>query len=114
LNSSGNETFAFLTTLTVSGDGSLGTSGFNLTVDNMGPCKFPATTETGTFTVSGNFDGHVSGHFHYVVTSTGDPVDTLTLDGTVSGGQITGTWTVSGSVGCSGNGTFSMTPPVEG
>jgi hypothetical protein len=29
----------------------------------------------------------------------------------VSGGKITGTWTVTGATGgCSGNGTFTMTP----
>ena len=108
LNSAGNETFAFMTNITVNGDGSLGTSNFNFTVNNMGPCRFAPVTESGTFTLSGNFNGQVSGAFHYVVSS-GDTT-VLTLSGTVSGGQITGTWTVAGSVGCSGNGTFTMTP----
>lgn len=104
------ENFAFATNLTVNSDSSLGTSNFNISVNNTS-CTFPATTETGSFTFSGNFNGQVSGTFNYVVTSTGDTVNTLTLNGMVSGGQITGTWTVSGaSSGCTGNGTFTMTP----
>jgi hypothetical protein len=110
LNSSGTETFAFVTNLTVNSDGALGTSSINITVNNT-PCTFPTLTESGLFTLSGNFNGQVSGQFHYVVSSTGTTVNTLTLDGTVSGGQITGTWMVTGAtVGCSGNGTFTMIP----
>jgi hypothetical protein len=110
LNSPGTETFAFMTNLTVNGDGSLGTSSFSLTV-NSTTCTFPTATESGSFTLSGNFNGRVSGKFHYVVSSTGTTVNTLTLDGMVSGGQITGTWMVTGATGgCSGNGTFTMTP----
>ncbi len=110
MSESGVETLAFMTNLTVNSDGSLGTSSLNITV-NTTTCAFPTVTETGTFTLSGNFNGQVSGKFHYVVTSTGTEVNTLTLDGTVSGGKITGTWTVAGtSGGCHGNGTFTMTP----
>jgi hypothetical protein len=117
LSSSGATTFTFMTNLTVNADGSLGSSSFNLTLNNT-PCTFPTATETGTFTISGNFNGQVSGSFHYVVTSTGAEVNTLTLNGTVSGGQITGTWTVSGATAnCTGNGTFTMNPilaPAKG
>jgi hypothetical protein len=110
LNDSGAETLGFVTNLTVNSDGSLGTSSLNITVNNT-TCVFPTVKETGKFTLSGNFSGKVSGQFHYVVTSTGTEVNLLTLDGTVSGGQITGTWTVTGtSGGCSGNGTFTMIP----
>lgn len=110
LNSSGTETFAFVTNLTVNSGGALGTNSFIITVNNT-PCVFPVVTESGSFTISGNFSGQVSGAFHYVVASTGATVNTLTLDGLVSSGQITGTWTVSGATGgCSGNGTFTMIP----
>lgn len=110
LDSSGGESFRFVTILAVNGGGALGTSSFNITVNNT-PCVFPVVTESGLFTIGGNFNGQVSGTFHYVVTSTGATVNTLTLDGLVSGGQITGTWTVSGtSGGCNGNGTFTMIP----
>lgn len=102
--------FAFMTNLTVHADGSLGTSSFNLTMNNTA-CAFPSSTESGSFTITGNLNGQVSGKFHYVIMSTGVESDILTLDGTVSGGQITGTWTVSGAVGsCTGNGSFTMNP----
>jgi len=102
--------FIFATNLTVNAGGSLGTTNFSLTLNNT-PCSFPATTESGTFTITGNFNGQVSGKFHYVVMSTGVEVNTLTLDGTVSGGQITGSWTVSGATAnCTGFGTFTMNP----
>ncbi len=107
LASSGATTFTFMTNLTVNADGSLGSTSFNLTLNNS-PCTFPTTSETGTFTISGNFNGQVSGTFHYVVMSTGAEVNTLTLDGTVTGGAITGTWKVAGATTCTGSGTFTM------
>ena len=117
LSSSGTATFNFMTNLTVNADGSLGSSSFNITLNNT-PCTFPTTTETGSFTISGNFNGQVSGAFQYVITSTGSAVNTLTLNGPVSGRQITGTWTVAGATAnCTGNGTFTMNPvlaPAKG
>jgi hypothetical protein len=117
LSSSGQDTFTFMTNLTVNADGSLGSTSFNLTLNNT-PCTFPTTTESGSFTLTGNFNGQVSGSFHYVITSTGAQVNILTLDGTVSGGVITGTWKVSGATAnCTGNGTFTMNPvlvPAQG
>ncbi|HSY93780.1 MAG TPA: hypothetical protein VK812_20645 [Candidatus Binatus sp.] len=102
--------FIFSTNLTVNADGSLGSTSFSFTLNNT-PCTFPSTTETGSFTLSGNFNGQVKGSFHYVIMSTGVEVNTLTLDGTVSGGVITGTWKVSGATAnCTGNGTFTMNP----
>jgi len=110
LSSSGADTFTFMTDLTVNADGSLGSTSFNLTL-NSTPCTFPSTTESGSFTISGNFNGQVSGTFHYVIESTGVEVNTLTLDGTVSGGVISGTWKVTGATAnCTGNGTFTMNP----
>jgi hypothetical protein len=117
LSSSRATTFSFMTNLTVNADGSLGSSSFDLTLNNT-PCVFPTTTESGSFTISGNFNGQVSGSFQYVITSTGSPVNTLTLNGTVTSGMITGTWRVTGATGgCTGNGTFTMNPvlpPVKG
>jgi hypothetical protein len=110
LSSTGADTFSFMTKLTVNADGSLGTTNFNLTV-NGGPCTFPASTESGTFMITGNFNGQASGKFHYVIMSTGVEVNALTLDGTVSAGQITGTWSVTGATAnCTGTGTFTMNP----
>ncbi|HYM75085.1 MAG TPA: hypothetical protein VE377_03835 [Candidatus Dormibacteraeota bacterium] len=102
--------FAFTTNLTVNADSSLGTAGFSLTMNNT-PCTFPTSTESGSFIVTGNFNGQVTGKFHYVIMSTGVEVNMLTLDGTASGGQITGTWTVTGATAnCTGFGTFTMNP----
>jgi hypothetical protein len=102
--------FIFTTKVTVNADGSLGTTSFAFSLNNT-PCTFPSTTESGSFTITGNFNGQVSGTFHYVVVSTGTEVNTLTLDGTVSGGQITGNWSVSGATeSCAGSGTFTMNP----
>jgi hypothetical protein len=110
LSNSSSTAFGFNTTLIVNADGSLGTSSFVLNLNNTA-CTFPATTESGSFTISGNFNGQVSGSFNYVITSTGEQVNTLTLHGTVNGGQITGTWTVAGATAnCTGNGTFTMNP----
>jgi len=110
LNSSGTETFAFTTLLTVNANGSLGSTNFVLTLNNSS-CTFPSTTESGSFTLSGNFNGMVTGTFQYSITSAGAEVNTLTLNGTVNNGQITGTWSVSGATsGCSGTGSYTMTP----
>jgi hypothetical protein len=110
LSNSSTNMFAFNTTLTVNADGSLGTTSFELNL-NSTPCTFPTTTESGSFAISGNFNGQVSGSFTYVITSSGEQLNTLTLHGTVSGGQITGTWTVTGAtMNCTGNGTFTMNP----
>src|SRR5258708_16918694 len=96
MSSAGADTFSFMTNLTVNADGSLGTTNFSLTV-NSGPCTFPTSTESGTFMITGNFNGQVSGKFHYVIMSSGVEANILTLDGTVSGGQITGTWSLTGA-----------------
>jgi hypothetical protein len=110
LNSASANTFIFMTDLIVNADGSLGTTSFSISLNNT-PCVFPNSTESGSFTISGNFNGQVSGKFHYVVTSTGGAVNILTLDGTVNNGVITGTWTVTGATAnCTGNGTFTMNP----
>jgi hypothetical protein len=102
--------FTFSTHLTVNADGTLGTTNFSLTLDNS-PCTFTSSTESGTFMITGNSNGQVSGKFHYVIMSTGVEVNTLTLDGTVGGSQITGTWSVTGATAnCTGNGTFIMNP----
>jgi hypothetical protein len=110
LSNTSSNVFAFNSTLTVNADGSLGTTSFALNL-NSTPCTFPTSTESGSFAISGNFNGQVSGSFNYVITSTGEQVNTLTLHGMVSGGQITGTWTVTGATtNCTGNGTFTMNP----
>jgi hypothetical protein len=75
-----------------------------------GTCFAVPTTETGSFTLSGNFSGSVKGTFGMTITaqSTAEQ-DVLTLQGGVApNNTITGTWSVSGTA-CVGNGTFTIT-----
>lgn len=108
--------FSFTTQFTVNGDGTLAITYFQLLTS--GTC-FPTAggTQAGTMvlTINGSTDV-VTGTFSYTETAQGN---TLTLTGqvtgtssgtTLTGGSITGTWTVTGGTGCNGaGGTFTMT-----
>jgi hypothetical protein len=106
--------FSFTTQFTVNGDGSLSITYFQFLTE--GTC-FPISggTETGSMVLTTNTSTNaVTGTFTYSVQSGSD---TLTLNGTVtgiastttlSGGSITGTWSLAGS-GCSATaGSFTM------
>ena len=83
----------------------------NFTFTTPGACfDSQQTTETGSFSLSGNFNGSVSGSFGMTIKTTGGTDDVLTLQGTVNNGRITGTWTLTGGASCTGNGSFTMTP----
>ena len=91
--------------LIVNADGTLTINNFKFT--STSPCLVSADTETGSFMLTGDFNGHVTGTFGFAVT--GSPGGgTLNLTGTANGGTISGQWTLNGS-GCSGSGTFTMT-----
>lgn len=109
LLSNGNTTnFNFGTSLKVNSDGSLSVTNFNFTTSSS--CFASGETESGSFTLSGNFNGNVNGQFGMTVQSGTPAGNTLALTGTVSNGNtITGNWTLTGSSGCTGNGTFTMT-----
>jgi hypothetical protein len=108
LASGGNTTvFSFGSSLHVNGDGSLTVSNFQFTTNS--PCFVSGETESGSFTLSGNFNGAVNGKFGMSVLSGNPSGNTLALSGTANGNTITGTWTLTGSGGCTGNGTFTMT-----
>jgi hypothetical protein len=108
LLSSGNTTeFAFGTSLVVNSDGSLSVSNFNFTTNSS--CFGSGETETGSFSLTGNSNGQVSGKFGMNVQSGSPSGNTLTLSGTTAGNTITGTWTLTGSSGCTGSGNFTMT-----
>lgn len=109
LLSNGNTTdFNFGTSLKVNTDGSLSVTNFNFTTSSS--CFASGETESGSFTLSGNFNGNVNGQFGMTVQSGTPSGNTLALTGTVSNGNsITGNWTLTGSSGCTGNGTFTMT-----
>lgn len=108
LASGGNTTvFSFGTSLQVNSDGSLSVSNFQFTTNS--PCFVSGETESGSFTLSGNFNGNVNGKFGMSVLSGNPSGNTLALSGTANGNTITGTWILTGSSGCTGNGTFTMT-----
>jgi len=106
LLSNGNTTnFNFGTSLKTNADGSLSVTNFSFTTTSS--C-FSSETESGSFTLSGNTNGDVKGQFGMTVQSESPSGNTLALTGNVNGNTITGNWTLTGSSGCTGNGTFTM------
>jgi len=109
LTDTNNQTFfQFGTSLVVQGDGSLAVS--NFTITSPSPCisEGGGTTETGSFSLTGNFNGNVTGSFGFMVQSNTQSTNTIKLTGTATGKTISGTWSATG-IGCSGNGLFTMT-----
>jgi len=103
----GSQTFNFTTSIIENSDGTVSVSKFSFSSNSS--CFVSGETETGTFALSGNFNGKVTGKFGMIVTSTGTPSgNTLTLTGDANGNTITGTWTLTGSSGCTGSGNFTM------
>lgn len=105
---SGPDVLSFQTTIASGGGGAFQVTSFTFTT--AGPCfTGDSVTETGTVTLSGDYNGHVAGSFSMTI-STMFPVATnnvLTLQGTVADKTITGTWTLTGTTGCSANGLFT-------
>jgi hypothetical protein len=84
-------------------------SGSNLNFTTSSNCFASGSTETGSFNLSGNFNGNVTGSFGLTIQSGTPSGNTLTLNGAVKSNAIAGTWTLSGvTAGCSGSGTFTM------
>jgi len=107
-NADGTPSYAFTTTFTESGNGAVTVTNFNFT-SNDHCFSGVATTETGSFGLSGNLNGNVAGTFGMTITTqfpSGATQNVLTLQGTVGGNSINGTWNLSG--GCTGNGTFKI------
>ena len=107
-NPDGSPAFGFTTSLNQS-------SGTAVTVTNLSfttstPCFSSGGTETGSFVLSGNFNGSVTGGFQMTVQSGTPSGNTLTLQGTVNNNAVTGTWILTGvTAGCTGSGNFTMT-----
>lgn len=115
-DTNGIPVYKFSTMFTQNSDGTLSVTNFTFTT--AGPCFSPYSSdqysETGSFGLTGNFNGQVNGTFGMTVTTLFPATTTnnnvLTLQGTVTGGTITGTWKATGfSSGCSGNGNFTAT-----
>jgi hypothetical protein len=101
--------YDFGLSLVVNGSGSLSVTNFQFSNGNQPSCFVDGETETGSFTLTGNLNGQVSGQFGLAVQASSPASNALTLSGTVNGNTITGTWALTGSTGCTGNGSFTMT-----
>lgn len=110
MNTDGTQAFTFSTGFTQSSNGALTITNFSF--NSAGSCfDSRQTTQTGSFGLSGNFNGNVTGTFGMKVSTAISGATTqnvLTLQGTVSGNTISGTWTITGESGCSGNGIFTI------
>jgi hypothetical protein len=107
----GSVIYAFSTTFTETNANGLSVSNFTFTTN--GPCfQGDQTSETGNFTLSGNFNGNVTGTFGMTISTEfpgGVTQNVLTLsNGTINGNTISGSWTLTGVTGCNGQGTFTI------
>jgi hypothetical protein len=84
-------------------------TGTNLTFTTSTSCFTSGGSQTGSFVLSQNLDGNVTGAFQLVIVSGTPSGNTLTLQGTVANNTITGTWNLTGTGGCTGSGTFTIT-----
>jgi len=101
--------FSFGTSVVVNSDGTLSVSQFSFSTN--GPCFVSGETESGSFALTGDFNGNVTGQFNFKVVSGSPSGNTLTMAGTVNGNTTAGTWSLTGGnpTGCQGSGTFTMT-----
>lgn len=114
-DANGSPVYTFSTTFTQGSGSTLSLTNFTFT--STGPCFASyQTSEIGSFGLMGNFNGNITGTFEMTITTMfpGATNNVLTLQGTVNGDTISGTWTLTGLTGCSGNGKFTMqgVPPV--
>jgi hypothetical protein len=113
--------FSFITQFTIGGGGTLSISTFQFINQSSAQC-FPVSggSQAGTMSLTENTTNFtVTGTFSFTVQSAGN---TLTLNGnvtgtenglngtTLSGGLVTGTWTLTGGTGCNDTtgGSFTM------
>src|SRR5258708_32735570 len=104
----GTPVFAFSTVVT---QGSGGTLTFtNFTFTTAGTCFATGPfSENGSGSLSGNYNGHVTGAFATTI-STMFPTaknNTLELMGTVNANTTTGNWTLTRESGCKGKGQIT-------
>ena len=108
-NADGTPALAFNTSFMQGSGTALNVVNFSFTTS--GSCfGSQQTTETGSFALTGNFNGNVSGAFTMTIATTAVEKDALTLQGMVNNGKITGTWSLTGTLSsCTGGGSFTMT-----
>jgi hypothetical protein len=106
-DSNGASVFAFTTSLMQNSGTVVSVTNLNFTTAT--PCFASGGSETGSFILSGNFNGNVTGAFQLGIHSGTPSGNTLVLQGTVKDNTISGTWTLTGvTAGCGGSGTFIM------
>ena len=107
-NSDGTSASAFQTVLTQAGGADVNVTGFVFTVPDS--CFSSETSQHASFTPAAGSRGTLMGEFEMTVTTLfpqGNNV--LTLQGTVNGTAMTGTWSLTGGTGpCNGSGDFQM------
>jgi hypothetical protein len=110
LDTNNKQAFAFTTGLTDSGANGLIIANFSFTTTS--PCFASGESESGGFTLGGNFNGVTTGTFTFTVQSKNSGTsgsNTLVLQGTVNNNTVSGTWTLAGTgAGCTGSGKFTM------
>ena len=114
-NPDGSTAFSFQETLTQGSGTAVNIT--NFTFEPAPLCFVSTTSETGTFSSTGSSEGLVTGTLLMTV-STALPAsqNVLTLQGTrntdaIDFGSISGTWTLTGQSGCTGDGNFTMNMP---
>jgi hypothetical protein len=115
INTNGSVAYQFSATFTQQSGSTLSITNLTYTIDSPCPALAVADEAAGSFTATGSSSGRVAGNFAMseILTNVGGPE--LTLQGTLSNGTISGTWSVNGLVPiCSGNGTFTMQPAMPG
>jgi hypothetical protein len=104
----GTQDLTFTTSFTQNNGSTV--TGTNLSFTTSTPCFTSGGSQTGSFVLSGNFNGNITGGFQLTITSGTPSGNTLVLQGTVNNNTITGTWTLTGlTSGCSGSGNFTLT-----
>jgi hypothetical protein len=107
-NADNSPAFGFTTSLTQSSGSDVTVANFAFTTTSS--CFASGEAETGSFSLSGNFNGNVTGAFGMSIQSGTPSGNTLALQGTVKNNVVSGTWTLTGvTAGCTGAGSFTMT-----
>ena len=111
-NPNGTAAFGFSARLTQNSGTSVAVSNFVFT--SSGSCFSSQMNESATFSATENSNGLQTGPFGMTITSQGSQSNVLTIQGNLQSNStnesITGAWSLTGAVGCSGGGTFVMNP----
>src|SRR5260370_35252833 len=98
--------FSFGTSLFVNSGGTLSVTNFSFSTNSS--CFVSGETESGSFVLSGNFNGNVTGKFQFDVMSGSPSGNTLTLSGTANANTMSGTSSLTGATGSTVSCNFIM------